>query len=116
MTNDVIIEAEESDEDTVIKLATTPTFGKSIVKEESDDDESSGIDDVFMETYEAMQKKKGETLADKVEWAKEPLERETLPSLKDLSMKISILTVLKDNAGKDLSKISLPVLFNDPTS
>jgi hypothetical protein len=42
-------------------------------------------------------------------------ERETLPSLRDLNMKISIWTVLKDNAGKDLSKIVMPVLFNDPT-
>lgn len=117
--SDVIIEEDESEEDTmntVKKEETTPTFGQMEAKEDSDDDDSSDIEEAFMETYEVLQKKRGNTLADKVEEAKEPLERETLPALKDLGMKISILTVLKDNAGKDLSKISLPVLFNDPTS
>jgi len=82
MTNDVIIEAEESDEDTVIKLATTPTFGKSIVKEESDDDESSGIDDVFMETYEAMQKKKGKLWQTKWSGQRSHLKEKHCPVLR----------------------------------
>jgi hypothetical protein len=46
----------------------------------------------------------------------EPLERDTLPWLKDPNMKISIWAILKDNIGKDISKISVPVFFNDPTS
>lgn len=46
----------------------------------------------------------------------EPLERDMLPWLKDPSVKISIWAILKDNLGKDISKISVPVFFNDPTS
>lgn len=39
-----------------------------------------------------------------------------LPWLKDPNVKISIWAILKDNIGKDISKISVPVFFNDPTS
>jgi oxysterol-binding protein 1 len=46
----------------------------------------------------------------------EPLERDMLPWLKDPNVKISIWAILKDNIGKDISKISVPVFFNDPTS
>jgi hypothetical protein len=43
-------------------------------------------------------------------------ERDTLPFFKDPKMKISIWTVLKDSIGKDLSKITVPVYFNQPFS
>jgi hypothetical protein len=47
---------------------------------------------------------------------KEPLERDTLPFLKDLNLKISVVTILKDNIGvKEFHKITMPVYFNDPT-
>lgn len=46
----------------------------------------------------------------------EPLERDALPWLKDPNVKISIWAIIKDNIGKDISKISVPVFFNDPTS
>lgn len=46
----------------------------------------------------------------------EPLERDELPWLKDPNAKISFWTVIKDNLGKDISKLSVPVYFNDPTS
>ena len=47
----------------------------------------------------------------------EPLERESLPWLKDPSTKLSIWTVLKDSIGSgDISKISVPVYFNAPNS
>jgi hypothetical protein len=46
----------------------------------------------------------------------EPAERDMLPWLKDPNVKISIWAILKDNIGKDISKISVPVFFNDPTS
>ena len=47
----------------------------------------------------------------------EPIERDELPWLKDPNVKISIWTVIKDSIGKgDLSKMSVPVYFNDPTS
>lgn len=46
----------------------------------------------------------------------EPLERTTLPFLKDPKTKISVWAILKDAIGKDLSKMSLPVYFNDPSN
>ena len=47
----------------------------------------------------------------------EPLEREELPWLKDPNSRVGILAVLKDSIGAgDLSKMSVPVYFNDPTS
>jgi oxysterol-binding protein 1 len=47
----------------------------------------------------------------------EPLEREELPWLKDPNSRVGILAVLKDSIGVgDLSKMSVPVYFNDPTS
>jgi hypothetical protein len=30
-------------------------------------------------------------------------------------MKVSIWAIIKDSIGKDLSKMSVPVYFNDPT-
>ena len=46
----------------------------------------------------------------------EPEERESLPWLKDPNAKVSIWAIIKDSIGKDISKISVPVYFNDPTS
>ena len=43
-------------------------------------------------------------------------ERLTLPHLRDPNTKIGIFQILKDLIGKDLSKISLPVYFNEPLS
>jgi hypothetical protein len=40
----------------------------------------------------------------------------TLPHLRDPKMKVSIWAVLKDCVKKDLSKISMPVYFNEPLS
>ena len=46
----------------------------------------------------------------------DPHERFVLPFLKDPKIKISIWTIIKDSIGKDLSKMSVPVYFNDPTN
>lgn len=46
----------------------------------------------------------------------EPIERDVLPYFKDPKLKISIWTILKDSIGKDISKMSVPVYFNDPVS
>ena len=46
----------------------------------------------------------------------EPEQREMLPYLSDPKVKISIWTIIKDSIGKDLSKMSVPVYFNDPTN
>ena len=39
-----------------------------------------------------------------------------LPYFKDPKVKISIWGILKDSMGKDLSKLAVPVYFNDPTN
>lgn len=46
----------------------------------------------------------------------EPLERDQLPWLKDPNAKVSFWAIIKDSIGKDISKLSVPVYFNDPTS
>lgn len=46
----------------------------------------------------------------------DPLTREVLPFFKDPKVKISLWTILKDSIGKDLSKITVPVYFNEPLS
>lgn len=45
-----------------------------------------------------------------------PAERDTLPYYKDPKVKISIWTIIKDSIGKDITKMSVPVYFNDPTN
>ena len=47
---------------------------------------------------------------------KDPPTREVLPFFKDPKVKISLWTILKDSIGKDLSKITVPVYFNEPLS
>jgi len=46
----------------------------------------------------------------------EPYFRDELPFLKDPKQKYSIWGMIKDNMGKNLTKVSLPVYLNDPTS
>jgi len=46
----------------------------------------------------------------------EPIERHALPWLKDPNSRPSLWTIIKDTMGKDFSKMSVPVYFNDPTS
>jgi hypothetical protein len=44
-------------------------------------------------------------------------ERIALPILRDPKIKSSALwTILKDMIGKDITKVSMPVLFNEPLS
>jgi hypothetical protein len=43
-----------------------------------------------------------------------PKERKTLPSRRDPKTKVPFWTILKDLIGKDLTKVSLPVYFNEP--
>ena len=44
----------------------------------------------------------------------DPPIRDELPWFKDPKIKISIWTIIKDSIGKDISKMSVPVYFNDP--
>jgi hypothetical protein len=46
----------------------------------------------------------------------DPPERDVLPYFKDPKIKISIWTIIKDSIGKDISKLSVPVYFNDTTN
>jgi hypothetical protein len=46
----------------------------------------------------------------------EPPSREVLPFFKDPKIKISVWTIIKDSIGKDLTKMSVPVYFNDPAN
>lgn len=55
------------------------------------------------------------TIAEDIE-DMDPLERDVLPYFKDPKTKISIWTILKDSIGKDITKLSVPVYFNDPTN
>jgi hypothetical protein len=43
-------------------------------------------------------------------------ERLSLPHLRDPSKKVSVWGLLKDLIGKDLSKVSMPIYFNEPIS
>ena len=46
----------------------------------------------------------------------EPLKRLELPWQKDPDVKLSIWSVIKDSLGQDISRITVPVFFNEPTS
>lgn len=41
-------------------------------------------------------------------------ERDLLPYFKDPNMKVSMYALVKDSVGKDFSKMSVPVYFNEP--
>lgn len=43
-------------------------------------------------------------------------ERLTLPHLRPPNQKVSMWALLKDLIGKDLTKISMPIYFNEPLS
>ena len=47
---------------------------------------------------------------------KDPPARDVLPFFKDPKIKISVWTIIKDSIGKDLTKMSVPVYFNDPAN
>ena len=44
------------------------------------------------------------------------MERDELPWFKDPNINVSIWAIIKDSIGKDISKLTVPVYFNDPTS
>ena len=46
----------------------------------------------------------------------DPPIRDQLPWFKDPKLKISVWTIIKDSIGKDISRMSVPVYFNDPTN
>jgi hypothetical protein len=46
----------------------------------------------------------------------DPPTRRILPFFKDPKIKISVWKIFKDSIGKDISKIAVPVYFNQPLS
>lgn len=46
----------------------------------------------------------------------DPKERLQLPWFKDPNIKLGLWAIIKDNLGKDMTKIAVPVFFNEPTS
>lgn len=46
----------------------------------------------------------------------QPSVRTDLPALRDPNVKLNVVKLIKDNLGKDLSKISMPVYINEPIS
>ena len=46
----------------------------------------------------------------------QPARRERLPRLIERNTKSKVWSVLKENIGKELSKIAVPVIFNEPIS
>lgn len=53
---------------------------------------------------------------DDVNEVNDPPERDVLPYFKDPKKKVSFWTIIKDSIGQDLTKLSVPVYFNDPTN
>jgi hypothetical protein len=41
-------------------------------------------------------------------------ERKELPWFKDPNVKLGLWAIVKDNLGKDMTRIAVPVLFNEP--
>ena len=46
----------------------------------------------------------------------DPAVRNELPWFKDPTQKYGLWSIIKDNIGKDLTRITMPVYWNDPTS
>lgn len=44
----------------------------------------------------------------------DPKERKELPWFKDPNIKVGLWAIIKDNLGKDMTRIAVPVFFNDP--
>lgn len=72
--------------------------------------------DAWKESHAQDEYDKAVQLIDEVTGEEDPAEREQLPWLKDPSVRPSIWAIIKDSIGKDISKLSVPVYFNDPTS
>ena len=69
----------------------------------------------YKEIPNLVEESKKETQIEQID-PNEPKERSELPWFKDPGIKVSIWAIIKDSIGKDISKLSVPVYFNDPTS
>lgn len=83
--------------------------------DQNDDEENDIFHDSETKTLK-IEEQKGSVESSKFGILDIPQERLTLPHLRDPNTKISLVKLLKDVIGKDLSKISLPVYFNEPIS
>lgn len=104
---------------------------------ESDDDNDKGgdvetddEDEVFFEAKESLRSaassqrqhtesptQKGEVNMELVGFDYPKVQRRTgLPDPKEKEKSVSLWSMIKDNIGKDLTKVCLPVYFNEPIS
>ena len=79
------------------------TQNHQIVEANLEEEEDSGE---FIHSAQAAQCQVMESFA----------ERQALPAFKDPNKKVSIWKVIKDSIGKDLSKLTVPVYYNEPLS
>ena len=81
----------------------------SAVSRKETEEESSFLDSEFEDIFVDC-----EMIPNDEFTSDEPKIRQELPYLKDPKMKVSFWTIIKDNLGKDLTRMSVPVYFNDP--
>lgn len=106
------LQASGSQRETVKQLIDTVEASNHLLSQVSVDmmledahaSDCSGISDEF---YDAVE----DEVVDAVE-----VHRSQLPHQREPGLKVSIWKVIKDNIGKELSKISVPVYFNEPLS
>ena len=109
---------EESKERPKLKRNISKDYSRG--SDDSDDFESAGNEAseraILQGTGRSERYYSAKVTLDGDEEVQEPLERDVLPWLKDPKTRPSVWTILKDSVGKDLSRIGVPVYFNDPTS
>ena len=78
----------------------------------------SDVDEMFKDAYDDLMIVTDEVTVQSNEPMVQGVSdiRLTLPHLRPPDMKISLWSILKDSIGKDLSRISMPVYFNEPLS
>lgn len=112
------------------------TDGSDTESDEDNDGQKGGVevdsddeDDVFFEAKETLKSNanppkhhvesssEGEVSMDVVgfDYPKVP-RRRSLPYPKEKEKSVSLWSMIKDNIGKDLTKVCLPVYFNEPIS
>ena len=88
-------------------------FHESVAQHSKNSPDKSLRPQMIIEEEELKHSERSNLLKDEEE-EMDPPERFILPYFKDPKLKISIWTILKDSMGKDITKMSVPVYFNDP--
>lgn len=103
-----------SDQETVRQIIEQAEASKEILSQVSvdmmlEDAHYSDCSESSDEFYDAVEEE--QTVQEGTE-----VHRDRLPHLREPGQKLSIWKVIKDSIGKELSKISVPVYFNEPLS